>query len=118
MEKRRVVRLVVIIASLAAIACAVSIIGFRQNAAASAARRRAIAPVMASYERPQGSVVARDSRILSDSDATLVSAPVEPVADDPLQAIPSHKRYAIVGEGPMPAEAVQVPMGVARAEDQ
>jgi len=118
MEMKRAVRLAILIAGAVAVVCAISIIGFRQNSAASAGRRPTITPVLASYERPSESAAAKDSRSLSDANAVLVSAPVETPADDPFQGIPSHKRYVIVGEGPMSAEDVLVPMGVERAEDQ
>lgn len=118
MEKRKAIRLVLIIAGATALVCAVAIVGFRQNSAASAGRSRSITPVLASYGRPQGSAAARIVPASVAVSVKAVSARVGTVADDPLRGIPSHKRYAIVGEGPLDSEDVHVPMGVSRAESQ
>lgn len=118
MDKRKALRLAIMIACVAAAVCAISIIGFRQNAAASkAAARRPITPVLASYVRPQASSAARLA-----AGAVPVSRAVSSQAgeapDDALAGIPSHKRYAIIGEDYLPAGEDAVPMGVLKAEGQ
>lgn len=119
MEKRKGFRLAVLIAGLAAIVCAIAIVGFGQNTATSRVRgSRAVPMVPVGYQRTTGSTAAHDTQPSADAGAASVSAQVGEAADDPLQAIPSHKRYVIVGERYLPTGEDVIPMGVIKAERQ
>jgi hypothetical protein len=119
MERKKALRLAVLIAGVAAAVCAVSIIGFRQEAAATkAARRGTITPVLAGYVRPQASAAARIAPGSAAVGAKPLSVRVGETEVDPSRTFPGHKRYVIVGEEYLPTGEDVIPMGVLRAEGQ